>query len=275
MSIAQMMKDENITLYTVLSYADVRETLPRLRTALNFVPKTVILFLLPYYTGDVVNLSRYAASKDYHLCIRSIGDRLIRRLSAMFPEASFHAYGDHSPIDERGAALSGGLGILGDNGLLITQEYGSYVFIGDILTDIPPQDLGAAAPSAIRFCEHCGKCSEACPTGILRGEGTDCLSAVTQRKGDLTHDEIHMMRTCHTVWGCDECQSHCPHNRHVRLTPIAFFYEDRIDHLTSEALAAMDDTAFSRRAFAWRGRKTIERNLCLYESMPQENPKEP
>ncbi len=273
MPIAKMMQDENITLYTVLSYTDVRETLPRLRKALNFTPKTVILFLLPYNTGGTVNLSRYAAAKDYHLCIHSIGERLICRLSKMFPDAAFHACGDHSPIDERGAALIGGLGILGDNGLLITQEYGSYVFIGEILTDISPTQLGAVPPQAVRFCEHCGNCRKACPTGILRAEGTDCLSAITQRKGDLTNDEIQLMRTYHTVWGCDVCQSCCPHNLHVSPTPISFFHEERIDHLTSRRLASMDDAAFRARAFAWRGRQTIERNLRLYEAKPEENGK--
>lgn len=265
-ALASFMKEEFISLYAVLSYKDVRETMPRLRSSLPFEPRSVIVFLLPYYTGETVNLSRYAASKDYHIHIRAVGERLIRHLSNSFPAASFHTYGDHSPIDERSAALIGGLGILGDNGLLITEEYGSYVFIGDVLTDLAPECLGATAPQPVRYCEHCGRCRAACPTGILRGESDDCLSAITQRKGELTDEEIALMRICGTVWGCDECQCHCPHNRHASTTPIPFFYEDRIAHLTSAQLEQMDEQAFRERAYAWRGRKTIERNLLLTET---------
>jgi epoxyqueuosine reductase QueG len=94
----------------------------------------------------------------------------------------------------------------------------------------------------------------------------DCLSAITQRRGELTEDEKNLMRTYNTAWGCDECQSACPYNRNPAMTPIEFFYRDRIDELTPEKLADMDKDAFSRRAFAWRGRAVLERNLAVLAS---------
>ena len=105
----------------------------------------------------------------------------------------------------------------------------------------------------------------ACPTGVLRGEGDDCLSAITQRKGELTEREIELMRKNNTLWGCDICQSVCPHNKFPVSTPIDFFYEERIDELTSKVLESLDDESFSKRAFAWRGRKTVERNIGYLE----------
>ena len=72
-----------------------------------------------------------------------------------------------------------------------------------------------------------------------------------------------MMRKFNTVWGCDLCQSSCPHNNEPKITPLAFFREDRITRLTRERLNAMSKAEFNDRAFAWRGRKTVERNLDL------------
>ena len=250
-----------IEYYAVLSYSDCREINPGIMAREDFKPRSVILYLLPYYTGETVNISRYAASLDYHLALRECADGLIAALKEHCPDLSAKGYGDHSPIDEVGAALRAGLGIIGDNGLIINEKYGSYVFIGDVITDVPPEEFGATLPCEVGHCHHCGACKRACPTGILRGEGSDCLSAITQRKGELTEEEQRLMRKYNTAWGCDICQSSCPYNREPRITPIEFFHRERIVELTRDVLDSMDKPTFLRRAFAWRGRKTVERNL--------------
>lgn len=254
---------KNIEYYAVLAYNDCREINAGIIGREDFVPRSVIIYLLPYYGGETVNISRYAASLDYHLALREVADGLINALYKEHPEISAKGYGDHSPIDEVGAALIGGLGSIGDNGLIINDKYGSYVFIGDVITDIEPHLLGAALPCEVKHCHHCGACKRACPTGILKGEGGDCLSAITQRKGELTDDEIALMREYNTAWGCDLCQSVCPYNREPKLTPVEFFHRERIAELTREVLDSMDKATFSRRAFAWRGRRTVERNLDI------------
>ena len=249
--------------YAVLSYSDCKEINSNIMDREDFVPRSVIVYLLPYYSGETVNISRYAASLDYHLALRECADGLISALKEKDPKVFAKGYGDHSPIDEVGAALISGLGIVGDNGLIINEKYGSYVFIGDVVTDIPPEELGAILPREVGHCRHCGACKRACPTGILRAEGTDCLSAITQRKGELTEEEQELMRAYNTAWGCDLCQSSCPYNRNPRITPIEFFHRERISTLTRELLDSMDKPTFTRRAFAWRGRRTVERNLDI------------
>ena len=251
--------------FAILDYSDCRQTNERIIDRAGFTPRSAIIYLLPYYAGKTDNISIYASSLDYHIAIREINDGIASLLIENFPEANLCGYGDHSPIDERHAALIGGLGIAGDSGLIINEKYGTYVFIGDMITDIDPSLLGADEPREIESCIHCGACKKACPTGILRGKGTDCLSAITQRKGELSADEIALMRKYNTAWGCDICQLSCPYNRNPIETQVSFFYKDRIPFLTREILDSMTEEEFSRRAFAWRKRKTVERNLDILE----------
>ena len=131
--------DENkIEYYGILDYVDVNESSPEIIGREVFTPRSVIIYLLPYYTGETENISRYAASLDYHIEIRKVNEKLKEILATVFPEYHSKGYGDHSPIDERDAAIKAGLGILGKNGLLINEKYGSYVFVADVITDIPP-----------------------------------------------------------------------------------------------------------------------------------------
>ena len=268
-AIKEALNSYGIEYFAILDYTVCRETNSAIVARENFTPRSIIVYLLPYYAGDTVNLSVYSSSLDYHIALKEINELLKDTVLKHFPDAGVRGYGDHSPIDERHAAITGGLGILGDNGLIINEKYGSYIFVGDLVTDIDPSLLSADEPKGLVRCEGCGACKRACPTGILRGEGSDCLSAITQRKGELTDDEAKLMRENNTVWGCDLCQSYCPHNKNPKHTPIEFFYRDRIPHLTREILDGMTKEKFERRAFAWRKRATIERNLDILERKEQ------
>ena len=247
--------------------------------------RTAILFVVPYYSGEVQGrtLSVYAAARDYHLYFRALFSAWIPVLEATFPGYTFSGYSDNAPIDERHAALIAGLGIRGDNGLFLDEEYGSYVFLGEILTDLPT-DICRGAPwdeacaytwEEVPGCMHCGACRDACPMYGNPFGVTECLSAVTQTKHLDTlcrgkqytpSDCERLIRYYGTAWGCDRCQSSCPHNRAGKITPVRFFLESLMPHPTSAEVCNMDTASFEARAFAWRKKSTILRNLELLEA---------
>ena len=168
-----------------------------------------------------------------------------------------------SPINERDAAAMAGLGIIGDKGMLITEKYSSYVFLGEIITDIPT----TASPSPIERCIGCGACKKACPMDKI---GV-CLSSLTQKKGILTPDEEQAILSFGSAWGCDICQEVCPYTKRAMesgtiYTSIEYFQKELIPLLKREDIDKMSDTEFSQRAYSWRGKAVISRNLTLTES---------
>ncbi len=270
MKYLHILKAEGIEWCGILPLSLCRVRLPHLLPTFSGgqSPQSVICFLVPYYTGDGENISTYAVSKDYHLYMNDLFSRVCQKLSAHYVGEAFVGYADHSPIDERHAALSCGLGVLGKNRLLINQEYGSYVFIGAIFSSMTVESLGTAnqtPPStdgAFDTCLRCGACLRACKSGTLRDEGCDCLSNITQKKGELTEDEAALVRSCGSVWGCDACQTVCPMNTR-KETPIPFFHEDRLTNVDEQTLLHMEDDVFRSRAYAWRGKAPILRNVRL------------
>lgn len=213
---------------------------------LPFRPRNAVVFAVPYYTGDnpARIVSKYAVSRDYHLFFSRLYERLCPELEKMSPGSSFRGFVDDSPIRETDAAALCGVGMKGENHLIITEKYGSYVFLGEILTDA---DVESSIISP-RVCPGCGRCKKACPSP------ESCLSAATQKKGELTPGERRMMIKYRTAWGCDICQDVCPYNSDPEKTPVEWFYKDRI--FTPPLGMELKD-----RAYEWRGRAVIERNL--------------
>ncbi|MCQ2429023.1 MAG: hypothetical protein MJ192_01705 [Clostridia bacterium] len=240
---------------------------------------TALFFAVPYLIASDArdpgrNVSLYAVPRDYHGYMRQLSDELLPRFHAAFPGHRFALFSDHSPVDEVDGAARAGLGVRGLNGLLITREWGSFVFIAELVTDMPyPEAVGMPAPDvpdAAPPCQGCGACLRACPGGCTSADKSACLSALTQKKGTLTDGEADSLRTHTLVWGCDTCQLVCPMNRAalagLRDTPVTYFREHRLPRLTLPALDAMPDDEFLTRAYSWRGRAVIRRNLALKTS---------
>lgn len=154
---------------------------------------------------------------------------------------------------------------------MILPPYGSYVFLGTILTDVA-LDLPPRTPSA--HCVGCGKCLTACPGGALGEDGVNlsrCLSGLTQKKGELTGEEEALVKAHPLIWGCDCCQQACPYNASPELSPLPEFREGLVDVLDGADLEGLTNRTFREqyggRAFAWRGPAPLRRNLELKKSM--------
>lgn len=240
---------------------------------------TAILFLIPYVMTEDVdnpdrNVSLYAVPKDYHGYCRQLAETILPILRASFPAYRFALFSDHSPIAEVNAAAKAGLGIVGQHGLLITPEFGSFAFIGEVITDASYETVTQqpipAFPNEPPLCDGCGACMEACPRNCVLGSKNTCLSSLTQKKAELTDEEALAICEAKLAWGCDTCQLACPHNHRIiserKDTPLSYFQSERIPTVTTQLLLNMSDEEFSSRAYAWRGKKTILRNTDLLET---------
>lgn len=251
----EILNCENIEYFSALPLSECKIINQSIFDRCTPGAKSCVIFLVPYFNGDREdrNISLYAVPRDYHLYVKELGERLSARLSERFPDNSFKFMSDHSPIAETHAGAVAGLGVIGENYRLINEKYGSYVFIAEIFTDMEMDACGCEP----KRCVGCGLCKKACPDPEF------CLSAQTQEKGELSEKSKALMLKYNTGWGCDICQTVCPMNRGVAHTPIEFFKNELIYRLTPEILSEMSEEELSRRAFGWRKRKTVERNINL------------
>ncbi len=223
--------------------------------------QSVIVLLFPYNLGEDAyegsDISKYAVVPDYHDIIGVLLTDMCSHLKTAYPDEEFMAFTDNSPIPEVKAAMLAGLGVRGLNGLFINPIYGSWVFIGEIVTT-KKYDYPTLTEDDLK-CIKCGKCLDACPTNAISEKGIDaerCLSYITQKKGELTPEQKALIKNSGCAWGCDICQNICPMNKGTKAEPIEIFKN-------GAELNARTDSDISDRAYAWRGEKVIKRNLKI------------
>lgn len=235
---------------------------------------SVLFVLVPYYTPPIpgsLPMSAYAAVHDYHAYMTTLLGGAATLLDEKYPGSVNTGFADHSPVDERRGAAAAGLGVLGKNGLLITEAYSSFVFIGEIITTLGEAELlFEGVPTRCnepKACISCGRCADACP-GKCIGEGRgNCVSAVTQKKGELTEDEKSLLRRGGSVWGCDACQNACPYTNAAMaagtlVTNIPYF-RDSARAMTRFDIGAMSDEEYRRYPFSWRKKEVLLRNIDI------------
>lgn len=212
-------------------------------------------------------LSRYCRGLDYHQILR---DRLLQLASWLEARAPGHrhlAYVDTGPPLERAAAERAGIGKFGKHTNLITREYGTWVFLGELLTTLPLPPDEPQVPA----CGDCTLCIDACPTQALTAWELDanrCLSYITQMKGIIPAEFREVMGN--RLFGCDDCQDVCPYNRrarpsrHAEFAPLPGLEGGAPDLLKLMAMTKGDFRRwFEPTAAGWRGKTTIQRNALI------------
>lgn len=240
---------------------DPRELVPGCRSiicvALNYYPATD-------YDTKKMHISRYAMGKDYH---KEVKDRLYLLLQSIntVHEIKGRPFCDSAPVLERYWATRSGIGWIGKNHQLIIPGAGSHFFLGELFVDA---EMIYDKPSQNNNCGKCRACIDNCPTGALCENGFDankCLSYLTiEHHGELPNNIGEKMGTC--FYGCDKCQTSCPHNRFATATNITAF-------MPRQELLNMDDiswknlteekyqTLFSDSAVERCGYKQLMRNI--------------
>ena len=178
--------------------------------------KSVILVAMNYYTDNEkpqINFSKYAHGKDYHIIVKQ---RLNALLDYIKDELNNNVNGimcvDSSPIMEKQWAQRGGIGWQGKHTIIINEDYGSWMFLGELLLDIP---LEYDEPFITDLCGSCTICIDACPTNALSEyqlDATRCISYLTvEYKGEF--DDAQKNKLNGWIYGCDICQQVCPWNK--------------------------------------------------------------
>ncbi|MCM3784889.1 tRNA epoxyqueuosine(34) reductase QueG [Neobacillus mesonae] len=211
-------------------------------------------------------LARTAWGQDYHHVLRQAMDKLTAFIQEKVPEARIENMVDTGVLVDRAVSERAGIGFSGKNCAIISPKLGSWIFLGELVTDIP---FTPDAPVA-EGCGECTKCIDACPTGALVGPGQldsqKCISFLTQTKGFL--DEEYMKKIGNRLYGCDTCQIVCPKNKgknwdhHPEFTPDPEIVKPLLKPLLSMSNKEFKER-FGHSSAAWRGKKPIQRNAVI------------
>ena len=239
--------------------------------------RSIISLALNYYpAGDAADadpppgqgrVARYARGRDYHRLLKRRMRHLVAALSEQLGrQFAARWYIDDGPMLDRAAAARAGLGWFGKNGNILNPSYGSWLLLGQIITDLP---LPPDAPLR-KTCGQCARCIPACPTDAIVApyvvDNRRCISYLTiEHKGPIPL----ALRPAigNWVFGCDICQEVCPVNRKAPAARDPNFGRRDLSALDLIALLQMSAERF-RQQFAgtplMRAKHAgMQRNACV------------
>ncbi len=211
-------------------------------------------------------ISVYAQGHDYHDIVKK-RLKVLARWVAKTHDCDVKVFVDTAPVMEKPLASRAGLGWQGKHTNMVSREFGSWLFLGEIFTTL---ELAPDMP-VVDHCGSCNKCRIACPTGALdesyRMDATRCISYLTiEHHGDLAPDLMAAMGN--RIYGCDDCLSVCPWNKFSTPTKEQNFLPRA--EITAPRLADLldlDDAGF-RQVFSGSpikrtGRDRMVRNTLI------------
>jgi len=190
--------------------------------------KSIIVVLKRYYQDNYpfenrkYKISRYAIGKDYHIVIKNQLANLLEKINEEIQKIEGKIFVDSSHIFEKPLALRAGLGWIGKNSLLVNEKYGSFCFIGGIITNLELEFDNIVENK----CGSCNKCIDACPTKAIVQpyviDARKCISYNTiENKNLINKDIINNLNGW--IFGCDICQNVCPWNKNISPTEEPLF----------------------------------------------------
>ncbi|RDZ07193.1 tRNA epoxyqueuosine(34) reductase QueG [Priestia megaterium] len=209
---------------------------------------------------------RASWGQDYHTVLRDRLQKLETFIKEKVPAAILQSMVDTGELSDRAVAERAGIGWSGKNCAIITPEFGSYVYLGEMITDIPfPPDKPIEDG-----CGTCNKCVDACPTGALVTGGQlnsqRCIAFLTQTKGFLAEEFRNKLGN--RLYGCDTCQTVCPENKgkdfhfHPEMEPDPELAKPKLKPLLTMSNREFKEK-FGHVSGSWRGKKPIQRNAII------------
>ena len=218
--------------------------------------RSIICVALNYYTPhqhstdkDTAKISRYGWGRDYHRVLTKRLKQLATWLTSQNEDIKARYYVDTGPIQDKFWAQQAGLGWVAKNANVITRDYGSWVFLGEILTNL---DLTADKPHT-SHCGACTRCLDACPTGAITEpfvvDANRCIAyhTIENREAQLPANIAKNLNGW--VAGCDICQDVCPWNkRFAKITDVSDFFPYPANvHPSLSELANMTEEEWDQR----------------------------
>ncbi|NEW08066.1 tRNA epoxyqueuosine(34) reductase QueG [Paenibacillus sp. SYP-B3998] len=211
-------------------------------------------------------ISRASWGSDYHDVLRDRLSKLEAFIMERVPDARMQSMVDTGVLVDRAVAERAGIGWSGKNCAVITPEWGSWVYLGEIITNIP----FLSDTSIMDQCGDCTICIDACPTEALVGPGqlnsSRCISFITQTKGYV--EDTYKLKIGNRLYGCDTCQVVCPKNKGLNWTHQPELQPDpeKVKPLLIPLLTMTNKQfkeQYGRIAASWRGKKPIQRNAII------------
>lgn len=233
--------------------------------------KTIIVIGLSY-SNDISKkntkkikgkLSKSSWGLDYHVVLKKKMENLIKEIERV-EEFQYKSFVDTGPLIDRELAKKANVGYYGKNCSIINDRYGSFIFIGYILTDL---DIEKNSILAEDKCVDCDLCLRACPTGALEYpyniNPKKCISYLTQTKKRIPYELRRKMGN--NIYGCDICQNVCPKNKDVRKGKHEeFIPKDGEKDIDIEEILFISNKEFKEKygsmSGSWRGKNILRRN---------------
>lgn len=203
---------------------------------------------------------------DYHVLVKQKLQLLEAYIIERIPGARVKSMVDTGELVDRAVAERAGIGWSAKNCAIITPEFGSYVYLGEMITNLPLEPDEAIEDQ----CGSCTKCLDVCPTGALINGGQidaqRCIAFLTQTKGYIP--EEFRSKIGNRLYGCDSCQTVCPKNRGIDF----HFHEEmepkpEIAKPLLKPILTMSNRQFKEKfghvSGSWRGKKPIQRNAII------------
>lgn len=223
----------------------------------SFFPgaKSVITVVQNYYVPDQnptkssdLKISRYAWGEDYHRIMKKKLKRALTTIREIEPGLKGRISVDTAPIMEKLWAVRAGVGWQGKHTNLITRDFGSWVFLGEIVVDI---DLVYDQPIE-DFCGTCTACIDACPTGAIVEpyvlDARKCISYLTIEYWDKPIPGEQRKNLDGWIFGCDICQQVCPWNKFCQPANEKRFYPaESNSNIDPKDLMTMRESEYKRK----------------------------